>query len=92
MSNDQIFSQQSYDLGNSTEGYDRTDVSNMFESMYLGTPYTPKCCVCGQPPMLQLVPKPTSGIHIGKPEDALVCEHCVKGFNPELFGIRPLKR
>lgn len=89
---DNPFSLNKADLGVSDLYRDRYSVDLNFNQTYLGDLYNPKCCVCGQPPIYQLIPKATSGIPQANIEDSLVCKHDLPLFSKDLYGIRELKQ
>jgi hypothetical protein len=86
------FSLNKADLGVTDLYRDRSSVDLNFNQSYLDLPYEAKCCVCGQPPIYQLIPKPSSGIPQANPEDSMVCNHHLQLFSKDLYGIRELKQ
>ncbi|MNH92134.1 hypothetical protein D3C81_1811140 [compost metagenome] len=72
-------------------GLDIWQVNESWDSIHLGIAVDYNCCVCKQPPKYYLIPKPTSGLPQPKPEDSMVCEHCLRTyFDKDLFGIKAI--
>lgn len=93
MSNDKIFNNSTADLGVDTGNLSTPEISGMFQHMHLDTAYKPKCCACNSPNIIgHLVPKEDSGIHIGDPNSAMICQSCLSKFDPKLYKIKDMSR
>ena len=89
MDKNKIFSFHTHDIGvDKTSGRSLDDVNTSF----LYAPFSDnKCIVCGNSTAsLQLVPKPHTGLTVHSPEQALVCRHCVRLFNPEHYYLKEI--